>query len=189
MTVEHLQRDYPGIVTILDAKRGDIGSTNEGYVSSIFDWFGFDAVTLHPYLGKEALAPFLERKEKGSIILCRTSNPGAGEFQDLVTESGTPFWQVVAERIRDDWNTNGNCLLVVGATYPKELRMIRSLAPDMIFLVPGVGTQGGDVREVVESGINADGMGIMINSSRNIIFSKDIAGAAKALRDEINLYR
>src|SRR5580698_2360462 len=128
MTVDYLQTRYPDIVTICDAKRADIGNTNQGYVASIFDQLGFDAITLHPYLGSEALAPFLERDDKACIILCRTSNPGAGEFQDLVA-GDRPLWQVVAEKVSSDWNANGNCMLVVGATYPAEMREIRAIAP------------------------------------------------------------
>jgi orotidine-5'-phosphate decarboxylase len=188
MTMEYLQTHYPNIVTICDAKRADIGNTNQGYVASIFDQLGFDAITLHPYLGSEALAPFLERDDKACIILCRTSNPGAGEFQDLDT-GGRLLWQAVAEKVSSDWNVNGNCMLVVGATYPDEMRKIRALVPDMTFLVPGVGAQGGDVSAVVAAGLDADGKGLMINSSRGIIFSDDPARAARALRDEINAAR
>jgi orotidine-5'-phosphate decarboxylase len=188
MTMESLQAHHPEIVTICDAKRADIGSTNQGYLTSIFDQLGFDAITLHPYLGAEALAPFLERDDKACIILCRTSNPGAGEFQDLVT-GGRPLWQAVAEKVSSDWNAYGNCMLVVGATYPDEMRKIRAIAPGMTFLVPGIGAQGGDVRAVVAAGLDTDGKGLMINSSRGIIFSGNPALAARTLRDEINVAR
>jgi len=188
MTMEYLQTRYPDIVTICDAKRADIGNTNQGYVTSIFDQLGFDAITLHPYLGSEALAPFLKRDDKACIILCRTSNPGAGEFQDLIT-AGRPLWQAVAEKVSSHWNTNGNCMLVVGATYPDEMQKIRISAPDVTFLVPGVGAQGGDVHAVVAAGLDAYGKGLMINSSRGIIFSDDPALAARTLRDEINAAR
>jgi orotidine-5'-phosphate decarboxylase len=188
MTMEYLQTHYSDIVTICDAKRADIGNTNQGYVASIFDRLGFDAITLHPYLGSEALAPFLERSDKACIILCRTSNPGAGEFQDLDI-GGRPLWQAVAEKVSSDWNTNGNCMLVVGATYPDEMRKIRAIAPDMTFLVPGVGVQGGDVHAVVAAGLDADGKGLIVNSSRGIVFSDNPGLAARALRDEINVAR
>jgi orotidine-5'-phosphate decarboxylase len=188
MTMEYLQTRYPDIVTICDAKRADIGNTNRGYVESIFDWLGFDAVTLHPYLGAEALAPFLDRADKACIILCRTSNPGAGEFQDLDT-GGRPLWQAIAEKVGGAWNANGNCMLVVGATYPGEMRKVRLIAPDMTFLVPGVGAQGGNVEAVVAAGIDAGGIGLIINSARGIIFSDDPALAARTLRDEINAAR
>ena len=126
MTIDYLRDHHPDLVTICDAKRADIGNTNQGYVTAIFDWLGFDAVTLHPYLGREALAPFLNRTDKASIILCRTSNPGAGEFQDLEC-GGRPLWQTVAEKVSRDWNADGNCMLVVGATYPVEMQKIRAM--------------------------------------------------------------
>jgi len=188
LTMEYLRAQHPEIVTICDAKRADIGNTNRGYVTAIFDEMGFDAVTLHPYLGREALAPFLERTDKACIILCRTSNPGAGEFQDLNVD-GKPLWHAVAESVDRDWNGNGNCMLVVGATYPEEMRRIRGIAPDITLLVPGVGAQGGDVVAVVAAGLDAHGRGLMISSSRGIIFSADPAGAARELRDEINAAR
>jgi orotidine-5'-phosphate decarboxylase len=174
----------PDVFTIADAKRADIGSTNAGYVRAIFDELGFDAVTLHPYLGREALAPFLERTDRASIILARTSNPGAGELQDLAVGE-RPLWEVVAERVRDDWNGAGNCMLVVGATYPGELARARALCPDMTFLVPGVGAQGGDVEAVVAAGLDARGRGLLINASRSIIFADDPAAEAHQLRDAI----
>jgi orotidine-5'-phosphate decarboxylase len=187
-TMEYLRREHPEIVTVCDAKRGDIGNTNRGYAVSIFDAMGFDAVTLHPYLGREALAPFLERKDKACIVLCRTSNAGAGEFQDLLVD-GRPLWETVAMRVSGDWNAAGNCMLVVGATYPEEMRRIRAIAPEMTLLVPGVGAQGGDVAAVVSAGLDARGKGLMISSSRGILFSDDPEGSARGLRDEINAAR
>lgn len=188
MTMEYLRSEHPDTFTICDAKRGDIGNTNRGYVVSIFDAMGFDAVTVHPYLGKEALMPFLERHDKACIVLCRTSNPGAGEFQDLKLE-GRPLWETVAERVDTDWNAAGNCMLVVGATYPEEMRRIRAIAPTVPFLVPGVGAQGGDVAAVVSAGMDAAGKGLLISSSRGILFSDDPGGAANALRKEIDAAR
>jgi orotidine-5'-phosphate decarboxylase len=188
LTIDYLREKHPDILTICDAKRADIGTTNAGYVTAIFDWLGFDAITLHPYLGKEALQPFLDRADKGCIVLCRTSNPGAGEFQDLQV-NGVPLWQTVAERVACDWNSNQNCILVVGATYPDEMRQIRALVGDMTFLVPGIGMQGGSVEETVRSGLNRIGKGLIINSSRGIIFADDPAQAARQLRDEINKHR
>jgi orotidine-5'-phosphate decarboxylase len=184
LTMEYLRTQHPGIVTICDAKRGDIGNTNRGYVFSIFDQMGFDAVTLHPYLGKESLQPFLERNDKACIILCRTSNSGAGELQDLLVD-GKPLWERVAERVANDWNTNGNCMIVVGATYPEEMRSIRAVAPELTFLVPGIGAQGGDIAAVVAAGLDAKGRGLMISSSRGILYSDDPAAAACEVRDEI----
>ena len=183
-TMAHLRSVEPGVFTIADAKRGDIDSTNAGYVTGLLDELGFDAITLHPYLGREALRPFLERKDKACIVLCRTSNSGAGELQDLVVGE-TPLWEIVAERVRDDWNANANCMLVVGATYPAELARARKLCPDMTFLVPGVGAQGGDVETVVQAGLDARGRGLLINASRSIIFADDPGAEAKALRDAI----
>jgi len=195
-TVEYINQTYPNIPTILDAKRADIGSTNEGYTAYVYDYLQMDAITLHPYLGSEALEPFLAYKDKGQIILCRTSNPGAGEFQDLEIE-GRPLYEHVAEKVRDDWNNNNNCLLVVGATYPSEMKNIREIVgPDMIFLVPGVGAQGGDVAETMKAGLGANQRGLIISSSRDIIyagsdehFAEASAIRARETRDEINKYR
>ncbi len=214
-TMDYLRATHPEIVTIDDAKRADIGNTNIGYVKAIFDELGFDAVTIHPYLGREAVQPFLDRADKGCIVLCRTSNPGAGEFQDLRVRPGIssgvgtdspeveegrvptiPLWQHVAERVTNDWNANQNCLLVVGATYPEEMKQIRALTGDMTFLVPGIGAQGGDVKATVGAGLTTDKKGMIINSSRGIIFASSgddfaqvAAREAQSLRDEINQYR
>jgi orotidine-5'-phosphate decarboxylase len=183
-TVAYVRARHPELVTICDAKRADIGNTNKGYVAAIFDRMGFDAVTLHPYLGREALEPFVSRRDKMCIVLCRTSNSGAGEFQDL-NVAGRPLWLAVAERVSGEWDVEGNCALVVGATYPEEMRQIREAAPTTTFLVPGIGAQGGDVRAVVEAGLNAEGAGLLISASRSILFSDDPAQAARAHRDEI----
>lgn len=188
LTMEYLQKNYPDIFVVCDAKRADIGNTNQSYVAEIFDWLGADAITLHPYMGKESLTPFLARTDKLSIILCRTSNPGAGELQDLQF-SGKPLWQVVAEKVRDDWNEKGNCILMVGATYPGELKKIRELVGDMDILIAGIAAQGGEVEATVKAGLNSKGKGMIINSSRGIIFSADPKAEAKKLRDEINKYR
>lgn len=174
LTQEYLRTSYPDIVTIADAKRGDIGSTNQGYVEAIFDNLGFDAITLHPYLGQEALQPFLERSDKVNIILVKTSNPGSGEFQDqLVVDSGgtKPLWSVVAKQVVNGWNKNKNCWLVAGATYPKILKQIRSQIGDVPLLIPGIGTQGGDLESVLKVAKNSHGTGVIINSSRGIIFA------------------
>lgn len=187
MTMDYLNKNHPDIFIILDAKRADIGNTNGGYVTSAFDWLGTDAITLHPYLGEEALLPFLNRKDKASIILCRTSNLGASELQDLEVE-GKPLWQIVAERVSEFWNKNNNCMLVVGATYPEEMKKIRALVGDMTFLVPGIGAQGGSVKDVLESGLNSQGLGLIISSSRGIIFSENPKEEAKKLCEEIRKY-
>jgi len=187
MTMEYLVKNHPDIFTILDAKRGDIGNTNNGYVDFVFDYLACDAITIHPYLGQEAVQPFLDRKDKCSIILCRTSNKGAGEFQDLEINKKR-LWQIVAENVSKDWNKNKNCMLVVGATYPNEMKEIRKIAGDMTFLVPGIGAQGGDLKEVMKVGLNSEGLGLIINSSRGIIFSDSPKEEAEKLCEEIREY-
>ncbi len=188
LTLEFLHANHPDILTICDAKRSDMASTSIGYVEEIFDWLGFDAVTLNPYLGSKAIQPFLDRTDRGCIVLCRTSNATAGELQDLLID-GKPLWQVVAEKVRDDWNSNQNCMLVVGATYPAELQQIRELVGDMTFLVPGIGAQGGSIQEVIEAGLNSHGKGLIISASRSVIFAEDPATEAEALWNEINRCR
>lgn len=188
MTIDYIRANHPTIFTILDAKRADIGNTNNGYVTFAYDWLGFDSVTINPYLGMEAVAPFLDRSDKTSIILCRTSNTGSGEFQDLNVD-GKRVYEVVVENISTEWNKNNNCMLVVGATYPEEMKKIRSIVGDMTFLVPGVGAQGGSVEEVVKSGLNSNGFGLIIHSARGIIFADDPKFEALKLRDEIQKYR
>lgn len=192
-TIEYVREHHPELVTICDAKRGDIGNTNQGYVAEIFDRMGFDAVTLHPYLGREALEPFLSRRDKMCIVLCRTSNPGAGEFQDLAVQNlsgnGRPLWLTVAEQVSRVWDRDGNCMLVTGATYPEEMRRIREVAPHTTLLVPGIGAQGGDLQASVAAGLDAQGKGLLIAASRSILFEDDPASAARTLRDEINAAR
>lgn len=184
LTVDYIRTNHPNIFTICDAKRADIGSTNDHYVRAIFDEMDFDAVTLHPYLGREALSPFLNRGERGCIVLCRTSNPGAADVQDLIID-GVPLWLTIAGKVHDEWNTNGNCMLVVGATYPDELRRVRQRVGKMPLLVPGIGAQGGRVEEVIANGLNNQRGGLIINASRSVIFADSPAGAARSLRDEI----
>jgi orotidine-5'-phosphate decarboxylase len=188
MTIDYLQERHPSILTICDARRGDVGPTNTGYVEAIFDWLGFDAVTLHPYPGRQAAQPFLERADKCSVIVCRTSNPGGKEFQDMNVD-GKPLWQVVAEKVCAEWNSNNNCMLMIGAAYPPEVQQTRALVGDMTLLISGVGRQSGALKKVVEGGLNANGKGLIINSSRSIIFSDNPTASAKRLRDEINQCR
>lgn len=188
LTIDYLRANHPDIFVICDAKRGDNSTSNGGYVSGIFDWFNFDAVTLQPYMGSQSLQPFLKRADKGCIILCRTSNPGDDELEDLLV-GDKPLWQVVAEKVRDVWNANHNCMLVVGATRPDELRQIRAIVGDMTLLLPGIGAQGGDIEQAVKAGINGERKGMIISASRSVIFSDDPAAEARALRDEINLHR
>lgn len=194
-TIEYIHKSHPGIQVILDAKRGDIGSTAEMYAREAFERYRADAVTVNPYMGGDTLNPFLEYKEKGIVILCRTSNPGAGDIQDLVS-GGEKIYRIIAAKASREWNRNANVALVVGATYPDELREVRSLAGDMPLLVPGIGAQGGDVEMAITNGKDARGAGMIINSSRGIIYAgegKDYAEAARKaaikLRDEINRYR
>lgn len=195
LTCDYLRETYPEIPIILDAKRADIGNTNKGYSSFAYEYLQADAITLSPYLGSEALKPFLENPEKGNIILCKTSNLGGGEFQNLMVE-GRPLYEYIAEKVAHEWNTLGNCTLVVGATYPEELKKVRELVGDMTLLVPGIGAQGGDVKKTIKAGINSQNTGLLINSSRGIIFAStgdDFADRSREeamkLRDEINKYR
>lgn len=191
-TVAAIRDAAPDAAVILDAKRADIGSTNTGYVTAAFDQLGADAVTVHPYLGGEALAPFLERAEKLIFVLARTSNPGAGELQDLVAD-GAPLYRHVARAVAGGWNAAGNCGLVVGATYPAEMGAIREDIPtEMPILIPGVGAQGGDVVAVVAANRDAGSDAFLIAASRSILYASsgedfaEAAGeAARALDGEI----
>jgi orotidine-5'-phosphate decarboxylase len=198
--IAYIHERHPGIPVILDAKRGDIGSTAQHYVREAFERYRADAVTVNPYLGRDAVQPFLDHADKGVIILCHTSNPGAADLQDLsVTEPGSasrPLYQHLAARITHDWNAHGNCVLVVGATWPEQLGEVRAIVGSMPLLVPGVGAQGGDVEAVVRQGQTAGGDGLLISSSRAILYAghgADFAQAARtatsALRDTINHFR
>lgn len=185
-----------GLPIILDAKRGDIGSTAQAYATACFDQLGAHAVTLSPFLGADSLAPFLERADRGCFVLCRTSNPGAAEVQELPLADGRPLYLALAELARDRWNTNGNLGLVVGATQPGQLRAVRRACPTLPLLVPGIGSQGGDLAATLAAGLDANGAGLIINASRSILYASagsDFADAARrealALRDAINQYR
>lgn len=212
-TIMDIHAIAPDVPVILDFKRGDIGNTNIGYAKIAFEYLKADAITVHPYLGGEALQPFLKYKNKGIFVLCRTSNPGAGEFQDrdvaLTDDDQTiffgdekyedqereewpgflPLYQYIAYRVERVWNKNGNCGLVVGATYPKELREVREIVGDIPILIPGIGAQGGDVEKTVTAGTDSRGKGMIINSSRGIIFSENRRSKAGELRNLINQYR
>jgi orotidine-5'-phosphate decarboxylase len=183
-TAEFVREAVPDAFTICDAKRADIGNTNRGYVQSVFDELGFDAITLHPYLGREALRPFLDRADKASIVLCRTSNEGGEELQELAIE-GKPLWRVVAERVAAEWNAEGNCMLVVGAQHAHVMQAIRTFSPEIPLLVPGVGAQGGYAADVVRAGLSPEGRGLLINVSRGIAASSDPEAAARKLAEEI----
>ena len=193
--IAHVAAAHPDVPVVLDAKRGDIGSTAEQYAAEAFDRFGADAVTLNPYMGRDSADPFLRRGDRGCIFLCHTSNPGARDFQELDV-GGEPLYQRIARAIASDWNGAGNCGLVLGATFPEELGVIRGIVGDMPLLIPGIGAQGGDVEAVVRHGATADGTGLMINSSRGILYASSgpdyaaaAAEAARALRDTVNLCR
>ena len=184
LTMDYLHEFHPEIVTICDAKRADVGNTNQGYVQAIFDELGFDAITLHPYLGQEALSPFLERTDKASIILVRTSNPGAQELQHLPV-GGQPLWEVILSKVAHEWNRHGNCMAVIGATALDDLARARALAPDLTFLVPGVGAQGGDAEAVLRVGKASNGLGLIVNASREVIFSADPASTARRMHGQL----
>ena len=189
-TLEHVPEDIP---VIIDAKRGDIGSTAKAYARAVFEWWGFDAVTVNPYLGKDSLEPFLEYADRGVLALCHTSGPGSADFQDLTVGNNgrqRPLFEEVALKVLE-WNSRGNAGLVVGATYPQQLQSVRKLCPDMVILAPGIGAQGGDLENTVKYGVNADGEGLIINSSRGIIFASrdkdDFADAARRAAQELRL--
>jgi len=189
-TIEHIPSDIP---IIGDAKRGDIGNTAKAYAKALFSAFGFDAATVNPYLGFDSIEPFINYQDKGIFILCRTSNKGALDFQNLCTE-GLPLYEVVAQKAKE-WNTHGNIGLVVGATYPEELKKVRSICPEMYLLIPGIGAQGGDLASAVKYGVDARGKKAIINVSRQILYAsrgKDFAEAARdvaeKIRNQINSY-
>ena len=200
MTIDYIRSQYPHIPVILDAKRGDIGSTASEYAVEAFERYQADAVTVNPYMGVDTIEPFTRFADKGVVVLCRTSNPGAAAIQNLVVQQDNGktarFYEVIARMCHQQWNDNGNILLVVGATNPEELRHIRALTGEMTFLVPGLGAQGGDVAATIKNGLNKAGRGIIVNSSRGIIYAssgEDFARAARRaateLRDEVNQYR
>jgi orotidine-5'-phosphate decarboxylase len=191
-TVAYIPKNIP---VIGDAKRGDIGNTAIAYARALFGYYKFDAVTLNPYLGYDSIEPFLDYKDKGVFVLCRTSNSSASDFQDLVDNFGMKFYQSVALRA-GDWNTDGNVGLVVGATFPEELREIRKLCPGMILLIPGIGAQGGDLEQSVKYGVDANNEKAVIVAARQVIYASKGADYARAarqaaseLRDTINRYR
>ncbi len=187
-TMAYLRERYPDILRICDAKRGDIGNTSAAYARAIFETLDFDAVTLNPYLGRDALQPFLDYEARACIILCRTSNPGSAELQNL-RFGDRPLWQIVAEKVACEWNKNGNCMLVASGRDPAEMAQIRAIAGELTLLVPGIGAQGGDAKAAIEAGLNREKGGLIINSSRGIIFAEDPARAACSLRDTINVFR
>jgi orotidine-5'-phosphate decarboxylase len=195
-TIDYIKTTAPNAIVILDSKRGDIGSTAEQYAHEAFERYGADAVTVNPYLGRDSVEPFLKHANRGVIVLCRTSNPGAKDLQDLSVGPGRKLYQHVALTVAREWNSAGNCMIVVGATYPDELADIRKHTGELPFLVPGVGAQGGDVAKVMAAGRTGAGTGLVISSSRAILYASsgaDFEAAARKatveLRDAINAHR
>ena len=197
--IAHIHAVHPDTPVILDAKRGDIGSTAEQYAIEAFERFKADAITVNPYMGRDSVDPYLAYPDKGVILLCRTSNPGGSDLQFL--EVDTPrgrmkLFEYVARTVAEDWNASGNCGLVVGATFPAEIARVRELTGDMPLLVPGIGAQGGDIAATLAAGRTANGTGLMINSSRAVLYAgkgEDFADAARKValdtRDAINAQR
>jgi orotidine-5'-phosphate decarboxylase len=204
-TIEYIHRHHPDIPVVLDAKRGDVGNTAKRYAIEAFERYGADAVTVNPYLGIDSLEPFLAFEDRGTFVLCRTSNPGARDLQDLAVAGSNPsrasspvrrLYHVVAELAAASWNSRGNCGLVVGATYPAELGEVRAIVGDMPVLVPGVGAQGGDIEQAIRLGRARTGCGLLLSSSRAILYAssgEDFAQAAReatqSLRETINRHR
>ena len=193
--MSHIAKHHPHIPVILDAKRGDIGSTAEQYAREAFERYGADALTVNPYLGGDSIAPYTRHVDRGVIVLCRTSNPGGSELQFLEAE-GERLYKRVARLAANEWNRQGNVGLVVGATFPRELAEVRAIVGDMPLLVPGIGAQGGDVEATVRAGKTSRGTGLMISSSRAILFAghgpdyaEHARAAALATRAEINRWR
>ncbi len=191
----HIRTQHPELVVILDAKRGDIGSTAEQYAREAFERYDADAVTLSPFMGGDTIAPFLAYPGRGAFLLCRTSNPGGDDLQMLEVGSER-LYERVARLTAHSWNTTGQLGLVVGATYPQELARVRAIAPALPLLVPGIGAQGGDVAATVRAGCTPDGLGLVINSARAILYASGgedyaeaAAAVAQATRDQINAQR
>lgn len=199
--IDHIHAHHPGIPVVLDAKRGDIGSTAEQYAREAFERYKADAVTVNPYMGFDSIEPWLAHHGRGVFLLCRTSNPGGADLQSLEVDHSASggrerLYERVARLAAGSWNQGGEIGLVVGATVPAELARVRELAPQLPLLVPGIGAQGGDVAATVQAGSNADGTGMLINSSRAILYAgkgEDFATAARQAaletRDAINLFR
>jgi orotidine-5'-phosphate decarboxylase len=192
-SIRYIRERAPHALVILDAKRNDIGNTAEAYAREAYDRYGADSVTVNPYMGDDSMRPFLARPDRGAIVLCRTSNPGARDFQDLIID-GLPLYRRIAEHADRHWNALDNLMLVVGATYPQEMAELRRAHPRLWFLVPGIGAQGGDLPSTLAAGLNAAGTGLLINSSRGIIYAgggapNAIRAAAVELHEAINRER
>jgi orotidine-5'-phosphate decarboxylase len=192
-SIRYIRERAPTALVILDAKRNDIGNTAEAYVREAFDRYDADAVTVNPYMGEDSVRPFLARPDRGAVLLCRTSNTGAHDFQDLLVD-GVPLYRRVAECAAARWNEFGNLMLVVGATYPREMADLRRAHPEVPFLVPGIGAQGGDLDATLAAGLDARGAGLLISSSRGLIYAGGgtaaaIRGAAAEMNAAINRQR
>ncbi len=184
--IAHIHTRHPGIPVILDAKRGDIGSTAEQYAIEAFERFRADAITANPYMGRDSAEPYLAYRDKGVILLCRTSNPGGSDLQFLDV-GGEKLYERVARLVAGEWNTSGQCALVVGATFPAEIERVRAIVGDLPLLVPGIGAQGGDIEATVRAGRTCNGSGLMINSSRAILYAgkdENFAAAARRVAEE-----
>ena len=189
----YIRENHPSLPLVLDAKRGDIGSTAQQYAREAYERYSADAVTVNPYMGHDSVAPYLEWKDRGIIVLCRTSNPGGSDLQFVEDAEGTPLYLRVASMVAEQWNQNEQCGLVVGATFPEEIAKVRARVGDMPLLIPGIGAQGGSVPDTVRAGRDSRALGMMINSSRAVLYASDggdwreaAAQAAKATRDAIN---
>ncbi|HEV7611362.1 MAG TPA: orotidine-5'-phosphate decarboxylase [Steroidobacteraceae bacterium] len=192
-SIRYIRERAPAALVILDAKRNDIGNTAEAYAREAFDRYDADAVTVNPYMGEDSVRPFLARPERGAVLLCRTSNPGAKDFQDLQID-GLPLYRRVAERAAAHWNGHRNLMLLVGATYPRDMTDLRRAHPDLPFLVPGIGAQGGDLEATLAAGLDARGAGLLISASRSLIYagggsSMAIGAATADLHTAINRQR
>lgn len=183
--IDYTHREFPNVAVILDMKVGDIGDTNEAYAREAFEELDADAITIHPYLGQTANQPFLNYTKKGIIVLCHTSNPDAGEFQHLPVGENDPLFLRVAENVANRWNQYGNCALVTGATYPKEIAAVRHAAPAIPLLIPGIGKQGGDLKAAIKAAMTPTNSGFIINSSSAIIMALDSRKAATELHEAI----
>jgi orotidine-5'-phosphate decarboxylase len=178
-TIRYIRERAPHALVIFDGKRNDIGNTAEAYARESFDRYAADAATVNPYMGEDSIRPFLTRPDRGAVLLCRTSNAGGKDFQDLMVE-GAPLYMQVARRAARDWNAHGNLMLVVGATNPTEMASLRKAHPELTFLVPGIGAQGGDLEAILAAGLNADGAGLLISASRSINYAE--GGSAAGIR-------
>lgn len=197
-TCDYIRISHPEIPIILDFKRGDIGNTNNHYAKFAFEYLGADAVTVNPWSGQEGMQAFLDYKDRGIFVWCKGSNPGSEEFQDIETVDGKKLYKVVADNVVFRWNDNGNCMLVMGGTYPEELKEIRDTLGILPLLIPGIGHQGGDLEATLTAGLNNDGKGLIISTSRAVIYAHhhdypDYAEAARhaaqEMRDKINKHR